>query len=130
VSFREKKQELFNRAVAGLAAQGFTRAAQQTTYGMCVYRAESGKKCAFGHLIPDDKYDATWEGKSPSREMIELVVGGPIDPWSFETLFFYDLQRAHDNAYTPQGDAPEEMKKNLRAFAGKYNLEIPQELAQ
>lgn len=127
---QEQKQDLFNRAVAGLAAQGFTRAVN--SYGGCRYRADNGKRCALGHLIPDDQYSVEIEGGFSAAARI--VVPGlsamvDRDGWNFLS----ELQEAHDNARTKnefgeQIDDPESMKANLAALAAKYHLDVPEVL--
>lgn len=50
---RLTRQQIYDKAVNGLAAQGFELAIAGET---CAYRTESGRKCAAGQLIPDEAY--------------------------------------------------------------------------
>src|SRR5947209_3382215 len=63
---KEKRIELIKDVTKKLQAQGkrATRGASERFQYQCVYRAEDGRKCAFGHLIPDEMYESEMEGKS------------------------------------------------------------------
>ena len=58
-------QEAFNRAKKGLLEQfkTFGNSAQSISHEIqtCLYRGESGKKCAIGHLIDDKDYHPDME---------------------------------------------------------------------
>jgi hypothetical protein len=110
---KEQKQDFFNRAVAGLASQGFERAISD---GNCAYRGENGRKCAIGHLMPDGLYEPRFENKR--AEPFGAVGIGSVDfQWACE------LQRTHD-----LGTDPEHMREHLRYFAVDHELEIPEVL--
>lgn len=117
-------QEAFDKAVAGLAAQGFTRSVH---LGGCQYRGPNGKKCALGHLIPDELYDPDMEGKLADHDRMRAslqIIG--ID----DTLAC-SLQDAHDNVYLSGGeyaDVPETMRVMLRRVADKFGLTKPEVL--
>jgi hypothetical protein len=91
-------QELFDKVVAGLRAQGsksvdrerrcneFTETAELVD--VCKYRSKDGKKCAAGILIPDDLYQPNFEG---------TVVDGVAKFESDDAeLLVRDLQYTHD----------------------------------
>lgn len=61
------RQEFFNKGVLGILDQGalFRRRNRPRDY-WCRYRGPNGTKCFAGHSIPDDKYDPTFEGYSPT----------------------------------------------------------------
>ena len=112
-------QEIMDKACKGLASQGFQRSMSNEG---CLYRGSGGKKCAIGHLIPDDLAEK-WEGTNISgicmdrRESFDTVFQG------VSTVFLMQLQIAHDN-----GSIPEIMKSNLRKVCEDYSLTIPEEL--
>ena len=60
------KQEIFDKAVIGVLSQGgyaiiMNRKIQSTR---CMLRTRTGKKCAFGQVIPDELYDRSMEEHS------------------------------------------------------------------
>ena len=110
------RQDLFNTAYAGLKAQGFKQSLD--SYGQCKYRGRGGLKCAVGHLIPDERYNSSFEGSGAASSDIAGMVGvGPENDNA--AIFLIALQRAHDNCATP-----EQMQGNLREVAKKYELTI------
>ena len=113
-------QELFDKAYAGLKAQGFARAiitaiTQSGNVAQCRYRGDDNKRCAVGHCIPEDKYDENMEGARGARLLYRLEI---ITEDQFE--FVDGLQRAHDNS-----TLPEMMQDRLRALAFEYDLTLP-----
>lgn len=143
------RQELFDKVVKGLAAQGFVTAYSDVG---CSYRDDSGRKCAIGQLIPDEKYLPEFEGVGISqlgpvvdglsgvfvpektKRLAEILreVGIPLKTREDVDFLFY-LQRAHDNShhgmYAEAREAqPLEMKEKLKGFAEQFNLTVPDEL--
>ena len=53
-------QQAFDKAATHLFTQ---KAYAHNIEGSCVYKAESGLKCAVGCLIPDSEYQSWFEGK-------------------------------------------------------------------
>ncbi len=116
------KQELFNLAYLGLAAQGFRKSVNPVA-NRCQYRAPNGDRCAIGHCIPDEKY-------LPEMEVSDKYLG-----WgAFRVLVHAygpnvgslaglarDLQSAHDFSASP-----ENMTYNLCAVAASYGLTVPE----
>jgi hypothetical protein len=94
----------------------------------CQYRGSGGRMCAIGCLIPDDKYNDTYEGLVvPKREDIGYDDEGRL----FRTLqecigaetdedidFLRALQVVHD------GSEPGSWAIALREFATKYGVEF------
>lgn len=124
---REWRQAAFNLAFRGLRYQGFERSAVRRDYvgTTCLYRKSgeaSGRVCcAVGWLIPDDKFDADYN--SARVECAEGMIMDALQPITVERLsFLSSLQRAHDS-----GDTPNTMERNLRDFATKHRLRIPDE---
>lgn len=124
------KQKYFDKAVAGLASQGFVQSTGTSMFGDCAYRGINGLKCAVGHLIDDSEYDPEYEGSSVEvvlrecdtsigREILSLSEKEQKDMVSFLAY----LQIAHDNY-----SEPEEMKLQLFHVATTNNLVIPDSL--
>lgn len=71
------KQEMFDRVVTHLRAQGRRSQIQIHGRSACAYRGADGTKCAIGVLIPDALYRSTIEGDPvallPSR--IRAAIG-------------------------------------------------------
>lgn len=107
-------QEMFDVIYKGLASQGF---AQSRLHG-CAYRGGEGRKCAAGWLIPDDKYDESWEGKGIHRIPYFFDLCGR----SIELLCDLGaLQSIHDTSHDP-----EVMQKRLIEYARGMYLTIPE----
>lgn len=143
------RQEIFNKAYAGLRDQGFVRSVVGE-YN-CRYRGPNNTKCAFGHLIPDEQYNTMLEGfmsdylltgkvtesisyritdvdnESNAALKKELEVYSKFKEWGDETFspedeyFIFKLQRLHDSCYMP-----EVMKSSLINFANNYGLTVPE----
>jgi hypothetical protein len=103
-------QEIFDRSVAGVMKQGrpSVRAVPSNADGYgCVYRGPNGLKCAAGHLIDDEHYNAVWDdGNSASQNAavwpaIAESCGLPhthvSDRYSRMAVMIRDLQKAHDD---------------------------------
>lgn len=133
-------QEVYDTAVAGMASQGF-QPAYNTDYGgpSCAYRGTEGRKCAIGWCIPDELYVSEMEHKNikailadNSYEFSNSLQGLFPDSVSDNTLL--ELQKCHDNyVATGEGEAidvVENIRRDLREFGLKYNLQIPESLAE
>jgi hypothetical protein len=104
--------------VAGLAEQGFEQSIGwngANTRFTCLYRGPGGKRCAIGHLIPDDKYAEEFDDGAGSHLGLVLRTCGVV----YEN-FFDNLQIAHD-----RGTAPDVMRRNLRTVAAEHKLRLP-----
>lgn len=120
-------QEVFDASVAGLAAQGFEQSRafmeERGTFS-CAYRGTENRRCAIGHLIPDEVYKPGMENLSMYAfiqsypEEVELIFGDSVDG-----DFLNELQHAHDRGFTPV-----EMKSNLQGLASKFGLLLTKEL--
>lgn len=125
------RQEIFNIVYKGLRTQGWERSVEHDASknkGICVYRTSDGKKCAFGHLIPDEVYESGME----NIIAINLLDSGvtkfkDFRKWSDENIkkqyhsFINDLQCQHDYAISP-----EDMKNRFHKLAIDYNLQVPE----
>lgn len=135
-----KKQELFDKIVAGLAGQDFVQSSRGApfTWNACMYRGEGGRKCAAGHLIPDEKYDPSFEGVNVLNVKVGAALGftetrdrvfmGRKDQYAKDNdagdlEFILRCQNAHDDAISPA-----RMKARLREVGEEYGLSIPEVL--
>lgn len=116
------KQEMFDRAVRGLASQGWERAVDEE--GRCQYQDATGKRCAWGWV--DRSLDETTPfGSVLSLRRSKIGLAAELDDEHEDFAGF--LQTAHDI------DRP--VSRRITAFvdlAEKYNLtwpsDVPQEL--
>lgn len=126
---QEIKQALFDRAVKGLASQGFEPSFLPGG-DTCAYRGEDGKRCAVGHLMPDEAYRPEMEGRN-IRDLVEdmgfdltRLAGAPPALGEAEqgelADFLLFLQGCHDAAYRPGT-----MRNELRDFAEEHGLTLP-----
>ncbi len=114
------KQEMFDKAVKGLASQDFERCRTGTNSG-CAYANEDGTKhCAWGWV---DTQLASDDGRFFSRLRREGV-GIAATLGEEEAKFAGLLQNAHDHSTTPSA-----MKWELRSLAKEHHLTIPEELS-
>ena len=88
-------QEVFDKVVLALRKQG-RKSTKLNRYGhrTCRYRGDYGRKCAAGHLIPDELYD---------RRMEQLGWTSVVERWpelqvmAIPNWLVCDLQAIHDN---------------------------------
>lgn len=111
-------QEMFDKAVAGLAAQGFRRSVlnEGELEECCQYRGPDGMKCALGHVISDEQYNRSIEGSRAHDAIRALKL--PLKENAAN-----ELQDCHDEA-----KGPDDMKRRLRKFADNWNLVVPEVL--
>lgn len=111
------RQEAFDRVVRGLAAQGWERSVSER--GTCLYRGPEGRKCAAGHLIPDDLYDPAMETWAAARQEVRCALPTVSDGPGFVR----DMQVAHDH--------PEKtLKEDFRDLAASHELTWPADVPE
>ncbi len=123
-------QEIFDKAYLGLASQNFKRSRidssevfpGDTVFAGCRYRGPDGLKCAVGHLISDECYLASFEGRNADDlAIVQALRGsGAFSDAMFESGFLTELQSAHDRGCTAG-----EMRTLLDTFAQRHGLTIP-----
>jgi hypothetical protein len=88
------RQETFDKAAAGLLAQGI----KSTDGHGCAYRGVQGRKCGIGFLIDDEHYREELEGNGIGASIVgcALAASGVTD-----TGLAYHIQRVHDD-YSPE----------------------------
>lgn len=118
------EQEIFNVVWTRLKTQGFERSYEWDEWdtGDCKYRDPSGRVCAVGALIPDDKYRPDFEGHTVDSPTIgNFILEATGLPKKF-LPFLEKLQNAHDG-----GDTPRYMEDCFRQIAYDHNLTVPGE---
>jgi len=122
------RQEIFNKAYLGLKSQGFQRSfgsyfVEKIPNVGCLYRGPNGRKCAVGHLIPDEAYSETLEGRRADSLLVVSAMGFcAVNVIDGAGDFLTKLQRCHDEC-----EEPETMKNNLIDFARSHNLTVPED---
>lgn len=118
-------QETFDTVVEHLRMQG----GRAGSSGSCLYKADNGRKCAVGCLIPDDQYDAAMERRSAGAIIGEYPGLEHLKP---HVDLLMALQEAHDdaddrddrwcNAYRFDGCVPSGIAARLMVVANEYGL--------
>ncbi len=111
-------QETFDKVVKHLFTQG--RRSTAPDNGACMYRSADGLKCAIGVLIPDEKYDPSFEGMPITRLGWLPNFEVPI-----RNLGLLDsLQRVHDEPQSWNERGPTDyMVSKLKGIAEDFKLE-------
>ena len=65
-------------------------------YGLCLYRAANGRKCAVGCLIPDDKYSPALEGQSLDLPDSSQDLRAILEQEGHDVKLVRQLQLVHD----------------------------------
>lgn len=108
------QQEIFNTVARHLLTQMKRSLHGQ---GKCAYRGDDGLKCAAGCLIPDAKYDVTFEGKSALSSTLAKT-WKELGYSCIDVDLITDLQRLHD------WKEPDEWKDQLQMEAIRYDLKF------
>ncbi len=104
------KQDIFHIVKNHLLAQNARAVSDK---GFCMYRTDSGKKCAFGVLIPDSLYDPDMESKNAGSVLGQFA---NLSYLREHGDLITDLQQVHD--FWP----PEDWKVGLAFIAGKHKV--------
>lgn len=110
-------QEVFDKVLFALRKQG--RASIRYTHSQnseCAYRGHDGMKCAVGHLIPDEKYNAGLEGVKCSDLQVRYAAGLT----EHQEDLGIALQDAHDHCLSV---SPEAWEERMRRVAVRFDLE-------
>lgn len=120
---KHTKQTAFDVMWNGLKAQGWQKS---MTNNVCTYRGDNGRKCAVGHLIPDEIYHERME-RIPIQ-VVYFELGKYILPTKEDVQFFGFLEEArwaHD--YAIETNKKHNMESCMRRLAKRHNLTIPEE---
>lgn len=111
---------MFNKAVEGLASQGWQKSVEGGIVSLgatCVYNGPNGIHCAWGWVDPNipREYES-----AAVEELHDTGVGlaARLDDEGLD--FAVKLQKCHDDSFSPSG-----MRTRLRDLADEYNLVIP-----
>lgn len=85
-------QQLFDTVATHLLTQRTRSIATKNGVTRCAYRGRKGTRCAIGCLIPDDRYDAAFEGFAVSKPEILKAAGLR----SAQQFLVVELQQIHD----------------------------------
>ena len=115
-------QEAFNKMMEGLASQDWERS-MGTIRGehQCAYRGDGGKRCAFGWLIPDERYQESFEG-----EIANTVRHSIPELTSVSAVLLNNAQVIHYCSLS----SPEEKRQKYRQLAKLLRLDIPDVLKE
>jgi hypothetical protein len=113
------QQRIFDYVVAMLAQQG-----GPSTEGLnlCAYRGDYNRKCAIGHLIPDEVYQPDMDGRGIEGGGSMLIFLTDFPELKHLDLFgslLRDLQKAHDESVLR---CAAWMRERLRYVAKVYGL--------
>jgi hypothetical protein len=119
-----KPQEIFDTVATHLFEQG----RQSAKDGMCLYRTDSGLKCAVGVLIPDEAYDTKMDDMDSQGDtsVRSLILSGLL-PSDLQKTFednqslLLDLQWVHDQEYN--WNYNEDLKYQLEIVAANHDLD-------
>lgn len=114
------KQRVFDRAVAQLRTMNGRAGGIDALDGKfrCLYRSPKGP-CLAGSFIPDDAYDAQWEGTSASDLPGDMLPD--LDAESIQLLS--DLQDAHDGEHNWNGPVFTNWR-HIRDLGFSYGLDL------
>jgi hypothetical protein len=105
-------QQLFDTIVKALKAQGWKRSLAKNGLG-CAYRGEHGRKCAIGHIIPDEIAKDNENMTVGSMILDKKIVFTNAQSRGLAK----ELQHDHD-----QGMTPEKMRERLKKTAAYFEL--------
>lgn len=89
------KQETFDTVVEHLRQQG--RPAWDRGGTACLYRTSQGLKCAVGCLIPDELYEARFEGVSLTNQKVLQHI---LRDLGHDVNLLIELQMIHDGMHS------------------------------
>ena len=115
------RQEMFERAVRGLAGQGWKRAVIDDVRSLgCMYLTDDGRRCAWGHVDPNGTVGPTGRVYGGSIRTLTHVGHGLAPRLSEEDLdFALLLQGTHDHATN------ETLRSCFVRFGKYHNLTWP-----
>jgi hypothetical protein len=115
-------QELFDKMWTGLKSQGFKQSLRESDeHGStdCALRGDNGRKCAVGHVIPDELMNPCMEAQSAVNALVRnMWLEGTEEQINFMAL----MQNIHDESRTPIL-----METSIREFAARKGCKIPGE---
>lgn len=121
IDFKLIEQSVFDRVAKHLLKQNeqsIKIISDGQSSPVCMYKGPNGLKCAIGCLIPEDRYDPSFELQSVNNPAIMMMLE---DVFQFEHSiyalgFLNDLQLLHDS------NTPDMWSHELMYFAGQHQL--------
>jgi len=118
------RQEMFDKAWAGAESKNWVKSSKKTVIELdfCYYRHPDDAmiRCNAGWLIPDELYDANFEGKRFTSEFFDNVMRHLEIDSIFDSVFVQSLQSAHDNS-----SGGEDHRNKMLDLAHEYALIVP-----
>lgn len=111
------RQEYFNMMWNGLKSRGWIKSLHPAGY--CAYRGMDNAKCAFGWVIPDEKYRLCFDGDADDGPIHIHIIMTELGMDLKDFDFFRAAQKAHDKA----ADG-EDMEARFRLLADLFDLEV------
>jgi hypothetical protein len=106
-------QTTFDRVVSHLRRQN---ARAMGAFGLCLYRAANGRRCAVGCLIPNDKYSSDLEGQSLDLPDSSKELRAILEQEGHDLGLVRQLQVIHDTVLIHHWET------ELEKLAGRYKL--------
>ena len=128
------RQEMYSRAVRGLAGQGWKPSYISGTMGLtCMYRTENDHRCAWGHVDPK----GTGHSGIGNTTVIGLAgqsIGLAARLTPDDLVFARRLQCAHDDPFTDgpvstEKDEPAILFRAMREFGNREGLDWPADVS-
>ena len=128
------KQQIFDNAYIGILKHGLSYTVGANGQSYCRYRSSSVRsdpcRCAIGHSIPDELYDANMEDDQVTVPDRGSYLGQVFNP--DDGHFLSEVLSVHDNLVTritlklvTQDDMRDEFTSTMREIAEDYGLTIP-----
>lgn len=115
------RQEIFDIVSAHLLTQNEKSVVvAHNGVSQCKYRGPRGLKCAIGVLIPDEKYDPSWEGRSMHAPDIVFSLTRACGIRPDDGSFASSLQQIHDSYDVCA------WRDQLKLFSSSWNLAWPE----
>jgi hypothetical protein len=112
------KQEIFTTVATHLLTQNEKALDEDNN---CVYRTDSGLKCAIGCIITDEMYHRDMDEQSMTALQLIKADRFTMPDWFCDNVMeFVELQSIHDCL------DPEDWRKSLIFFSEKEELEMPE----
>ena len=112
----KNNQDAFDKVLKAIRKQNYQRSA--TKVGSCKYRGPNGLRCAAGHLIPNNLYRKSMEGKTINSRIINMPTIGEYFK-NVNSDLLSDLQSAHDRDLK-YGE--NNWETGMKQIAKEYNL--------
>ena len=113
-------QEIHDIIKQGLESQQWQQSLDK--WNRCMYRSKNGRKCAVGHILPDEFYTKHIEGLQldgvlfKSRKCKPFFAG--LNTHNDDKIsFLYEMQDCHD-----RNNSPSRMKREFEDISNRYRL--------